>query len=117
MELASAGIAADFRNTIAASVTQQNIHGYTRAVGPERREVEMQWQVGTALQDEPMGLVIRCESVLAMQVRGINRRIPEWDLIVVGVVQGFGERVCAMKLEVIAEAVVDHGPDRVVVRV
>src|SRR5579864_6107036 len=100
MELAAAGIAADFRNTIAASVAQQNIHRYARAVGPEGGQVEMQRQVGSALEDEPMGLIIGRESILAMQVRGIHRRISEWDLIVVGVVQGFGERVCAMKLEV-----------------
>src|SRR5438270_11817998 len=104
MELAAAGIAADFRNPIGASVTQQNIHRYTRAVRQARRQVEMHRQVGTALQDEPMGLVIGRESILAMQVRGIDRRISEWDLIVVGIVQGFGERVCAMKLEVITEA-------------
>src|SRR6476469_919392 len=116
MELAAAGVAANFRNTIAASVAQQNIHRYPRAVGPERGQVEMPRQVGSALQDEPMGLVIGGESILVMQVRGIDRRVSEWDLIVVGVVQGFGERVCAMKLEVIAEAVVDHGPDGVVVR-
>src|SRR5437868_15070344 len=99
MELAAAGIATDVRNTIAASVTQQNIHRYTRSVRPERGQVEMHRQVGTALQDQPMGLVIGRESILAMQVRGIDWRISEWDLIVGGVVQGFGERACAMKRE------------------
>src|SRR5690348_13684133 len=77
----------------------------------------MQRQVGSALQDEPMALVVGRESILPMQVGGIDWRITEWDLIVVSVVQGLRERVCTMKLEVITEAVVDHGPDRVVVRV
>src|ERR1700692_2169047 len=89
VELAGAGVASKFGDAVAAAVAEQDIHGNAGSVGPQRRKTEVEREISCALHDQAMALVVGRGTVFAMQVGGIDRRIAEWDLIVVRVIQRF----------------------------
>ena len=82
-----------------------------------RRELDAPRQIHSRLEHEAIALIDGRRSIFAAQIGGIDRRIAEGHLIVIGVVEALRQRVGRVELVAAGETFVDGEPERVVVRV
>lgn len=116
MELPSARVALHIRYAL-ASIGQEDVHRHARGDGPDRRELEFPGQIRHSVKNEVMPLIVGRRTVFALEIVGVDRRIVEWDLIVVGVVVGLRPGVRGVEFAVLRETLAGAEPEAVVRRV